>query len=110
VTSRVELDAVTGTHKPTGCAVSRWHKPKVYRFVLHHVMPQVCGGRTTAENLVGLDDSCHYTIHLILRELSLNGGDLTKITIGNRAQRKLAQQGYDACVLAGTVHKIPNEG
>jgi hypothetical protein len=29
---------------------------------------------------------------------------------GTRAQRKLAQQGYDACVFAGTVHKIPNEG
>jgi hypothetical protein len=60
-----------------------------------------------AENLVGLDDNCHYTVHLLLWHLAQKTPPPAK---GTRAQRALARQGYDACVLAGTVHKIPNEG
>jgi len=60
-----------------------------------------------AENLVGLDDNCHYTVHMLLYALARGVPPSVK---GTRAQWKLAQRGYDACVLAGTVHKIPNEG
>jgi len=105
--SAVKPDTITGLLKPTGCAVSRFHRPVATRFVLHHICPQVCGGQTTTENTVGLCDSCHYTVHMLLYALARGVPPRAK---GTRAQRKLAQQGYDACVLAGTVHKIPNEG
>jgi hypothetical protein len=96
--------------RATKCEAARYHRPKPYRFVIHHVLPQVCGGKSTLDNTVGLDDSCHYTIHAILWELKKNGGRLDLVKIGTRKQRDLAVRGYLAAVEAGTVDKIPDEG
>lgn len=93
---------------PSECAVARWvHHPAATRYVSHHIQPQVCGGLSVKANLAVLCDNCHYTVHLLLYALAKGVPPAAK---GTRAQRKLAQQGYDACVLAGTVHKVPNEG
>jgi hypothetical protein len=83
------------------------HHPAATRYVSHHIQPQVTGGLSVAANLATLCDNCHYTVHMLLWHLAQNTPPPAK---GTRAQRKLARQGYDACVLAGSVHKIPNEG
>jgi hypothetical protein len=88
------------------CAVSKAHRPAPMRFVWHHIQPHVCGGLTVAANLVALCDSCHYSIHILLWHL---GQATSPALVGTRAQRALAKQGYDLCVTAGTVAKIPKE-
>jgi hypothetical protein len=96
--------------RATKCEAARYHRPKPYRFVLHHVMPKVCGGQSTPDNTIGLDDSCHYTIHLILWQLKENGGQLDQVKIGTLKQRDIAMKGYQAALAAGTVDRIPDEG
>ena len=76
------------------------------RYVLHHIQPQVCGGLTTPGNTVGLCDSCHYSVHVLLWHLSQG---TTPPSPGTRKQRAFAQQGYAACKAAGTVARIPKE-
>ena len=97
---------VAGVPKATTCVITNRHYPQPLRFVVHHIMPQEAGGQTVAENLVQLCDSCHYTIHRLMWYMA-HGTTLPKVM---RKQLALAQQGYDACVAAGTVNKIPNEG
>lgn len=93
---------------PSECAAARWtHHPVATRYVVHHLQPQVCGGLSVPENEITVCDNCHMTIHMLLYALAKGVPPRAK---GTRRQRALAQQGYDACVLAGTVHKIPNEG
>jgi hypothetical protein len=93
---------------PSECAVARWvHHPAATRYVTHHIQPQVTGGLSVPANQAVLCDNCHYTVHMLLWHLAQKIDPPAK---GTRAQRALAQRGYDACVLAGTVHKIPNEG
>jgi hypothetical protein len=102
----------------TLCAASATHSPVPLRYVWHHVQPQEAGGQTVRENLVQLCDSCHYTIHRlmwIMRLIAL-GQAVTPAqqkavtTPPRRAQLVLAGKGYEACRLAGTIAKIPNEG
>jgi hypothetical protein len=104
--------------KPTSCQVTTYHVPYVVRFVLHHIQPHEAGGPTVQENLASLCDSCHYTIHRMMwymRALHL-GGTLTADQQNlldhppRQTQLTLATQGFDACVAAGTVEQIPNEG
>lgn len=87
------------------------HRPRELRRVAHHIQPQTCGGKTVEENLAVLCDDCHYATHAIMSRLKSTGGlQLAIRGMGTRRQRKLALQGYAACVAAGTVDKIPNEG
>ncbi len=102
----------------TKCVASATHSPTPLRYVWHHVQPQEAGGQTVPANLAELCDSCHYTIHRILwvmAQIAL-GKPVTDVQRGyitrppRKAQLSLATAGYDACVAAGTVAKIPNEG
>jgi hypothetical protein len=61
--------------------------------------------------------NCHYSIHRLMWCLRLQHDSipLTPVQAGNMAspnrnQLKYATQGFDACVTAGTVDRIPNEG
>jgi hypothetical protein len=102
----------------TQCVASSSHDPEPLRFVWHHVQPQGAGGETVESNLAELCDSCHYTIHRLLWYLAQQhrGVILTDAQEAElahpprRRQRKVAQQGFDACVAAGTVPAIANEG
>jgi hypothetical protein len=76
------------------------------RFIWHHVQPKEAGGVDGPDNEVSLCDSCHYTIHRVLWYMAHN----EPVPPVMRNQKKIAQRGYDACVAAGTVDKIPNEG
>jgi len=104
--------------RAVSCAASGSHSPVPLRFVWHHVQPHEAGGLTTPANLVQLCDSCHYTIHRLLWIMALMGQGKPVTPeqseeLGHpprKTQYALASQGYDACVAAGTVAKIPNEG
>lgn len=100
------------------CAASASHTPTPLRYVWHHIQPQEAGGVTDTANLVQLCDTCHYTVHRLMWVMRLIA--LTQPTTEvqreyithppRRAQLTLAQQGYEACRLAGTIDRIPNEG
>jgi hypothetical protein len=97
---------IPGFPKPTSCRITTAHNPVPLRFVLHHVQPAEAGGPTVAENLADVCDSCHYSAHRVMWEMA-KGLPVEKV---HRNILKLAKTGYDACVAAGTVDKIPNEG
>lgn len=102
---------VAGLGPATTCAAYAHHRPRPMRFVWHHILPQVCGGKTKAMNLVQLCDSCHYSVHALMTELVLVNGDPHKIAhLGTASQRALALTGYDEAAAAGTTDRIPNEG
>jgi len=100
------------------CVASGAHDPAPLRFVWHHIQPQEAGGQTTADNLIEICDSCHYTIHRLMWYMRLLwvGETLNLLEQAQlahpprRAQLMYADQGYAACVAAGTVSDIPNEG
>jgi len=104
--------------KATRCEASGTHNPVPLRYVWHHVQPREAGGVTASANLVQVCDSCHYTIHRIMWVMAqiAQGATVTDeqrayITHPPRlAQRTLAGKGYDACLTAGTIDQIPNEG
>lgn len=106
--------------KAAACVISPVdaHRPVPLRFVWHHVQPEETGGPTEDANLIQLCDSCHYTIHRLLWILRLqhDGTPLTPaqaaelVAPPRRAQLGYAQQGFAACLAAGTADKIPNEG
>jgi len=91
----------------TRCDASKTHSPVPLRFVWHHIQPHEAGGPTTAVNLVQLCDSCHYSVHRLMWHLAQ---DLPVGPVPRQAQLVLATRGYTACVAAGTVGSIPNEG
>jgi hypothetical protein len=76
--------------------------------VWHHILPQACGGRTTAANLVSLCDNCHYAVHIIMWHLA-NGGIPPDMHPSTK-RLALARDGYQQAVAAGTQGKIPKEG
>jgi len=96
-----------GVGPATTCQASGTHNPTPLRYVWHHCQPQQAGGATEAANLVELCDSCHYSVHRLLWHLAKG---LPTGPVPRRAQLALARQGYAACVRAGTVAQIPNEG
>ena len=115
------LLSLPGIGKPTSCVIARYHRPKPLRFVLHHVLPQVCGGQSVAENLVSLCDNDHYAVHALMTWLLHTYGPVNasgssafdlaaSLPAGTRAQRGLAVRGYLEAVAAGTAGKLPNEG
>lgn len=111
------LLAYNGAHA-TQCVASGTHNPKPLRYVWHHIQPRETGGLTDAANLVQVCDSCHYSIHRIMWVMA-QIAQQKPVTDAQRAvitkpPRKthyvLAGKGYEACVAAGTVAQIPNEG
>ena len=99
------------------CDASGSHSPVPLRYVWHHIQPHECGGATAPENLVQVCDTCHYSIHRILYNLArgyiaeANGqGPVPVGLIPRQLQLVLAQRGLAACIAAGTVTQIPNEG
>jgi len=101
----VTLTFAEGVGHATCCQSGSFHRPKPLRFVWHHILPQVCGGKTEPANLVALCDNCHYSVHILLWQLGQGTGSVT----GTRAQTRIATQGYAAAVAAGTTGKIPKE-
>ena len=102
----------THTHYPgigqaENCQVDAPHEPKPWRYVWHHICPQVCGGKTEPANLVSLCDNCHYGIHCMLVTLQKTGD----LPAGLNPDRELlARQGYEQAKKNGKVHMIPHEG
>lgn len=97
----------------SACDAYKAHRPQPLRHVWHHVLPQVAGGTTTADNVVQVCDNCHICIHALLYALSQTVGDVRAPYFrlhGTSAQKAVAIRGYQAAVAAGTVDKIPNEG
>lgn len=76
------------------------------RFVWHHILPQVCGGKSTTANLIELCDNCHYAVHAILYILRM-GGEVPGSA--DEGQVEVAEKGYQLAVKAGTENKIPKE-
>jgi len=101
------LTTIEGIGTASTCTASITHDPKPLRFVWHHIQPHEAGGPTTPANLAQVCDSCHYSIHRLLWHLAQGA---PPGFIPRRTQLALARQGYSACVTAGTVAKIPNEG
>lgn len=90
----------------TTCSMARFHRPAPLRFVWHHIQPKQAGGKTETGNLTQVCDNCHYSIHRLLYLMA------TKQTLPKHSKNQylMAKMGYDRCVEAGTVAKIPNEG
>jgi hypothetical protein len=96
--------------RATTCTCIKRHSPTPLRYVWHHILPQVCGGKTEASNLVSLCDTAHYAIHALLYAHRLYGPTLPPaFRKANRRHRKIAAAGYAAAVAAGTVDLIPIE-
>ena len=88
------------------CQISVTHRPKTLRYIWHHRLPQVCGGQTIATNLVSLCDSCHMSVHIIMWRLANNQGAPLRCNV---TQYKLAWDGWQEAVTAGTANLIPKE-
>lgn len=101
------LLAVPGLGPAEKCTASASHNPVPLRYVWHHIQPQEAGGQTVPANLAEICDSCHFSIHRLLWHLARN---LPIGPVPRQAQLALAQRGYEACVAAGTVARIPDEG
>lgn len=98
---------VPGLGKADHCQASGSHNPVPLRFVWHHIQPQEAGGKTVAANLAQCCDSCHMSIHRLMWHMA---NALPLGPVPRAAQLELARQGYAACVAAGTVALIPDEG
>jgi hypothetical protein len=102
-------DYIEGVGLARSCAISASHSPAPLRYVWHHIQPKGCGGQTVTTNLIELCDTCHYAVHALLYQLKVSG-KVTPNRRNNKTRVAVAVQGYDACVAAGTVAHIPNEG
>jgi hypothetical protein len=99
---------IEGVGHATACQLGKQGRSHTaLRFVWHHVLPQACGGKTEAANLASVCDNCHYSVHILMWYLA-NGG-IPAAVKGTRAQRALADSGYQQAAAAGTAGKIPKE-
>jgi len=103
----MEALAVFEGARASRCDAAGSHSPVPLRHVWHHIQPHEAGGLTEAENLVQCCDTCHYSIHRLMWQLAQG---LAMDPPPRRSILALARQGYAACVAAGTVDRIPNEG
>ena len=97
--------------KATQCDLCglREHRPLPFRFVWHHILPQVCGGLSKDDNLVQTCDTGHYNTH-ILMWLMANGRDAEASKLhATRGQRVHAARGITLAAAAGTLLKMPKE-
>lgn len=108
--NHTDLTFVPGLGRATSCPCVEHHRPKPARFVWHHLLPQVCGGKTTPDNLVSICDNAHYAIHALLWAIHANGGKApSKQGRVNAFITDAAVRGYAAAVAAGTTDRIPKE-
>ena len=49
------------------CEATRYHRPRPGKPDRHHVEPAALGGPDTADNLVDVCQTCHASIHALLR-------------------------------------------
>ena len=98
-----EINGVTASQCQFGAQESHH---TALRFVWHHILPQVCGGKAVQSNLAELCDNCHYAVHNVMYALS-RGATPSKAATAD--QFTLAQTGYQLAVKAGTQGKIPKE-
>lgn len=102
---------IEGVGRAAQCDAAPHHTPKPLRFVWHHILPQVCGGKSVVTNLVQVCDDCHYAIHDLLYDLAQHGGQLAQHrSLMHSGRYTYALQGYNAAVSNGTVGSIPNQG
>jgi hypothetical protein len=101
------MATLPGIGRAVRCDASGSHSPAPLRFVWHHIQPHEAGGETVATNLVEVCDSCHYTIHRLLWHLAK--GEPVGL-VPRQTQLTLATLGFNKCMAAGTVARIPNEG
>lgn len=94
------------------CEATKTHSPTPLRYVWHHILPQTCGGKTVAANLIEVCDNCHYGIHAILHDMAVNGGRVSKKYrhLVGTGRYEVAKKGYQSALDTGTLNKIPNEG
>lgn len=98
---------IEGLGRADHCEAYGVHRPNPMRFVWHHVLPQVAGGKTEPGNLVQVCDNCHYSTHAVMYAMA--NGKLVP-TRASRGSKALAKRGYEAAKAAGTISLIPNEG
>ena len=103
VEAHTELAGVRATRCQFG---DQEHQHTALRFVWHHILPQVCGGKTEKSNLAELCDNCHYAVHNVMYALSRGAAPAKAAT---QEQFMLAQTGYQLAVQAGTQNLIPKE-
>lgn len=99
---------IEGLGRAARCDGAKHHTPKPRRYVWHHILPQVCGGKTVEANLVQLCDNCHYSVHDMLWHLKQTG--FLPKTGGTAQQKNLAAQGYGLALRDNVINLIPNEG
>lgn len=104
MTAQVEINGVKASKCQAGAQLKHH---TALRFVWHHILPQVCGGKSEAANLAELCDNCHYAVHEVLWGLAHGAPPSREATT---VQFQLAKVGYDLAVAAGTQGKIPREG
>lgn len=80
------------------CTVHKTHVPKPLLVELHHVQPLGMGGPDTDDNKVAVCVGGHYSIHTLLADL-IRAGKMRRA--GTKAERALAQQGFDKWTAAG---------
>jgi hypothetical protein len=100
------LTFIAGVGHADHCQISVTHRPRTLRFVWHHICPKVCGGKTDMSNLIAVDDSCHYSIHILMWQLANKQPLPHRI---NRQQLDLAMRGYQEALAAGKADLIPKE-
>jgi hypothetical protein len=101
--ARTEINGVTATRCQLG-AQDPHHV--ALRYIWHHILPQVCGGKSTKSNLAELCDNCHYAVHRLMWDLAHG---ITPPREATGEQFTLANTGYQLAVQAGTAGKIPKE-
>ena len=94
--------------KASACSNTVEHRPRPKRFVWHHVLPLVCGGKTQARNLVQLCDNCHYSVHIGLWTLQF-AHDTFRTLYLSKDLANYAAVGWNAALIAGTANLIPKE-
>jgi hypothetical protein len=83
---------------PERCELHRYHYPKPYRLVWHHLQPLGMGGPDNMGNMIGACDTGHYNIHGALSALVF-GKPMPKNT--TRSERFAALRGYNKWLIAG---------
>lgn len=83
-----------------GCDLHRSHRPRPLTLVVHHIQPRGMGGPDAETNRAAVCDTGHRNVHAILYWM-VKGADPALNPGGTRAERTMAQDGYDRWVKAG---------
>jgi hypothetical protein len=77
------------------CEVHAYHRPQPLRVDVHHIQPRGMGGADVPGNKIRVCPTGHFNIHRLMGSL-LKGLPMPRT--GTKAERKLAQRGYDEWV------------